>query len=53
MGSCDLTILIGYSGIDRDTAPYVLSYIAKNFITVMFEELKAIECWKANESSEL
>jgi len=42
----------GYSGIDREAAPYVLSYVAKNFITVLFEELRAIECWKANESSE-
>ena len=44
-------VITGYSGMDREAALYVLSYVAKNFIAIMFDELRAIECWKDDETS--
>lgn len=39
--------------MDKEAALYVLSYVAKNFVTIMFDELQAIECWKDNDTSKI
>ena len=44
--SCDCHMIyiyiIGYSGIDTETALYVLTRIAKNFVAVLSEEARTI-----------
>ena len=39
--------------MDKEAALYVLSYVAKNFISIMLEELRAIECWKDSDTSKV
>ena len=39
--------------MDKDSALYVLSYVAKNFVTIMFDELRAIESWKDSDTSKM
>ena len=39
--------------MDKDAALYVLSYVAKNFVTIMLDELRAIECWKDSDTSKI
>ena len=39
--------------MDKEAALYVLSYVAKNFVAIMFDELRAIECWKDNDTSKI
>ena len=46
-------MITGYSGMDKEAALYVLSYVAKNFVSIMFDELKAIECWKDDDTSKI
>ena len=46
-------LITGYSGMDKEAALYVLSYVAKNFISIMLEELRAIECWKDSDTSKI
>ena len=39
--------------MDKEAAMYVLSYVAKNFVTIMLDELRAIECWQDSDTSKI
>ena len=39
--------------MDKESAMYVLSYVAKNFVTIMLDELRAIECWQDSDTSKI